>query len=265
MTDGRGSDLRLRELQQDVQRHVLGLNSSIGAAIIDSPPLSVAERLDIYRNAYQLRLTEALKDTYPVLHELLGDEVFAALGLAYIARNPSVYRSIRWYGAELPQFLAENAPYDDQPVLSEVALLEWTLSEVFDAEDAAAIDRSALAALPAQRWGSLQFEFHPSLRRLALLWNAVPVWQSMSRDETPPAPKCADAAVTWLLWRKDLKNYFRSLDGAEACALDAALEGANFEEICQVLREWLPDAKIPAAAANYLAVWADSGIIAAFA
>jgi hypothetical protein len=252
----------LRELQLDLQQHLLGATSTIVDAIIDAPPLPAAARLHIYRNAYQVRLIEALDDTYPIVHKLLGDELFSVLGEAFVAQYPSVYRSIRWYGAELPQFLAENAPYQEQPALSEVALLEWTLAEVFDAADSAVIDRSALAALPPDAWGELQFEFHPSVRRLQLLWNAVPVWQAMSRDETPPEPLCADAPVAWVLWRKDLQNFFRSLENAEAGALDAALEGCSFAEICEALSVWLPDEEIPLAAANYLAVWADSGIIA---
>jgi hypothetical protein len=257
-----GGQRVLRELQQRLQRHVLGDDSAIVDDIIEAPPLPAIERLRIYRNAYQTRLIEALDDTYPVLHKLLGDEMFAALCEDFIAAHPSEHRSIRWYGAELPQFLAENAPYLEQPVLSEVALLEWTLSEVFDSEDGAAIERSALAEIPADDWGELQFEFHTSLRRLDLLWNTVAVWQAMSRDEAPPEPECGKAAVTWVVWRRDLKNYFRSLESAEAGALHAALAGYCFADICQTLTEWLPDEAIPPAAANYLAVWADSGIIA---
>ncbi len=34
----------------------------------------------------------------------------------------------------------------------------------------------------------LRFELHPSLRRLHLHWNTVAVWQAMSHDETPPRP-----------------------------------------------------------------------------
>jgi hypothetical protein len=252
----------LRELQLDLQRHLLGETSTIVERIIDAPPLPAAERLHIYRNAYQVRLIEALDDTYPILHKLLGDEMFLGLGESFVARYPSVYRSIRWYGAELAQFLAETAPYEEQPALSEVALLEWTLSEVFDAADSAVIGRSALAAVPPASWGELQFEFHPSVRRLQLLWNAVPVWQAMSRDEPPPEPRCADASVPWVLWRRDLQNFFRSMDDAETGALDAALEGSSFAEICEALSEWLPIEEVPLAAANYLAVWADSGIIA---
>jgi hypothetical protein len=251
----------LRGLQLDLQHHLLGDTSTIAERIVDAPPLPAAERLHIYRNAYQVRLIEALDDTYPILHKLLGDEMFLGLGESFVAQYPSVYRSLRWYGAEVAQFLAENAPYREQPALSEVALLEWTLAEVFDAADSAVIARSALAAVPPAEWGDLKFEFHPSVRRLQLLWNAVPVWQAMGRDEPPPEPLCADAAVPWVLWRKDLQNFFRSMNAAEAAALDGALEGFSFAEICESLSEWLPVEEIPPAAANYLAVWADSGII----
>ena len=96
----------LRELQQDMQRHLLGEASSVSAAIVDAPPLPAANRLAIYRNAYQVRLIDALHDTYPILHGLLGDEAWLALGEAYVAEHPSVFRSIRWYGGKLADFLA---------------------------------------------------------------------------------------------------------------------------------------------------------------
>jgi hypothetical protein len=67
--------------------------------------------------------------------------------------------------------------------------------------------------------------------------------------------------VTWLLWRQNLQNYFRSMTGVEAAALDAALRGRNFGEICEALSNWLPQYEIPAAAAGLLGTWADSGII----
>ena len=83
---------RLRQLQRELQSHLLGGPSSIADAIADAPPLSVADRLGIYRNAYRVRLIEALDDTYPVLHALLGDEVFVALGEEFVSAHPSVHR-----------------------------------------------------------------------------------------------------------------------------------------------------------------------------
>jgi hypothetical protein len=256
-----GPATRLRQLQRDLQRHLLGESSPIADAIVDAPPLPIADRLGIYRNAYRARLIEALDDTYPVLHALLGDEVFVALGEEFVAAHPSVHRSIRWYGSELSEFLRQCPPYAEQPILAELALLEWTLAEVFDAADAESKPRAALSAIGASAWSELHFEFHPSLRRLHLHWNTTAVWQAMSHDETPPDPVCAEHPVPWLLWRQNLQNYFRSMTADEAAALDVGRNGGNFGEICESLAEWLPEDEIPLRAASLLGSWADSGII----
>jgi hypothetical protein len=255
------SAIRLRQLQRDLQRHLLGEESSIARAIVDAPPLAVADRLGIYRNAYRVRLIEALDDTYPVLHAVLGDEVFVALGEEFVAAHPSVHRSIRWYGGELAEFLGQRPPYAEQPILAELALLEWTLAEVFDAADAEPKSRAAFSAVDASVWAGLRFKFHPSLRRLHLQWNTTTVWQAMSREEAPPEPVCADRPVPWILWRQNLQNFFRSMTADEAVALDSALRGDDFGRICESLAEWLPDDEIPLRAASLLGTWADSGII----
>jgi hypothetical protein len=250
----------LRELQQDMQRHLLGEESGVSAAIVDAPPLPAADRLAIYRNAYQVRLIDAMHDTYPVLHGLLGDEAWLELGQAYVAGHPSVFRSIRWYGGGLGTFMANCPPYDE-PILAEIALLEWTLAEVFDARDAEVLERAALAAVAPAEWASLAFEFHPSLRRLEFSWNTTAVWKAMSAAETPPRPERSAAPVLWLLWRQNLQNYFRSMGSVESAALQSALCGRSFGDICEDLSALLPDEEIPAAAAGLLGTWADSGIL----
>jgi len=255
------SKIPLRELQVDMQRHLLGEESGVTAAIVDAPPLPAADRLAIYRNAYRVRLVDALHETYPVLHGLLGDEAWVDLGYAYVAAHPSVFRSIRWYGRELAEYLAAFTPYCEAPILSEVARLEWTLAEVFDAADATALVRSALSAVEPSAWGSLTLEFHPSLRRLAFSWNTAAVWKAMSQDETPPRPEIAPAPMPWLLWRQNLQNYFRSMNAVESAALDSALRGRNFAQLCEDLGALMPQEEIPAAAASLLGAWADSGMI----
>jgi hypothetical protein len=251
----------LRRLQRDLQNHLIDEDDAIAEAIVDAPPLPTLKRLGIYRNAYRVRLIEALDDTYPILHAVLGDEDFAALGEQFVAAHPSVHRSIRWYGGEFADFLERWPPYDEQPIFAELALLEWTLAEVFDAADAEAQPRAALSAIDASAWSGLTFDFHPSVRRLQLQWNTAAVWQAMSRGEDPPGPACADQPVPWLLWRQDLQNYFRSMAADESAALDSALRGDTFGEICESLIDWLPEEEIPLRAASLLATWADSGII----
>jgi hypothetical protein len=254
--------MQLRKLQRDMQRHLLGEDSRVTSAIVDAPPLAAKDRLAIYRNAYQVRLIDALQDTYPVLHGLLGDEMFMTLGQVYVAAHPSVFRSIRWYGRELAEFMRRCPPYDE-PILAEIAQLDWTLAEVFDAPDAEPLQRAALSQVAPAEWGNLAFTFHPSLRRLEFKWNTAAVWKAMSGGETPPRPISSEAPVPWLLWRENLQNYFRSMTGVEAAALDAALRGRSFAMICEDLSALLSVDEVPAAAATLLGNWADSGIIVA--
>ena len=58
-----------------------------------------------------------------------------------------------------------------------------------------------------------------------------------------------------------MQNYFRSMSGPEATALDAALSKRSFGEICEDLSVWMAEDEVPAAAAGFLGSWADSGII----
>jgi hypothetical protein len=257
--------MQLRELQRELQRNLLGAESAIETAIVDAPPLPAEARLGIYRNAYASRLIEALDDTYAVLHKLLGDDTFEGLARLFIDAHPSAHRSIRWYGRELADFMGECPPFAAQPILSEVARFEWTLSEVFDSPDADPLDRAALKAIDPGRWAGLKFRLHPSLRRLTFEWNTVAVWKAVNADADPPDPERSGEPVEWLLWRRDLENYFRSLDAVEGAALAAALRGNTFADICAQLTLHLEEDEIPLRAASLVGAWADSGIIVEFA
>ena len=255
----------LRGLQQALQRHLLGDDGAVIDAIVDAPPLPAIERLAIYRTGYRARLIDALRDTYPVLHAILGDDMFAELGISFVDAHPSVFRSIRWYGRELEQTLTTLSPYGETPILAEMARFEWTLSEVFDAADAEPLPRSALSAVRPDGWSGLAFEFHPSVRRLEFRWNTVAAWQALSRGEEPPEPSASARPVSWLLWRQGLQNYFRSLTETETAALDAAIAGRTFGEICSALAATVPEEEIPLRAATLLGAWSDSGMITAIA
>ncbi len=153
-------------MQQELQRHLLGENSAIIAAIVDAPPLPAADRLAIYRNAYQVRLIEALDDTYPMLHALLGDEVFVALGEAFVAAHPSVHRSIRWYGRRACGFPGAAArPTRNSPFWRKSRCSNGRWRRCSTQRTPSLIARGAIRRR-SQRWSDLRFEFHPSLRRL---------------------------------------------------------------------------------------------------
>jgi hypothetical protein len=255
--------LNLEASQRAMQRALLDGDEAIVAEIVTAPPISPRERLKVYGDAYFIRLVEALRANYPKLHWILGDEGFDLMGREFARAHPSTTPSIRWFGRLLPGFLERTEPFADQPILAELARFEWLLSEVFDAADAVAVARSSLAAIDPNRWGEIRLTFHPAVRRTEFVWNTIAAWHAADADRSPADPERAERPTPWLLWRNDLQNYFRSLDANEVLAVDLALSGASFAEICTALTQVMPEADVPLHAATLLAAWTDSGMIAA--
>jgi hypothetical protein len=249
------------ELQRAVQRHVMHADTAVLGEINESAKVPLAIRLGIYSNAYRLRLIEGLGANFPQLPQVLGDEGFAALALEYIDAHPSRHFSIRWFGAELAEYLRSTRP--TQPWFAELAEWQWALTEVFDAADATPIEATALAAVDPEHWWTLRFELHPSMRLLHLQTNAPAIYKALGNEAEPPEPAVLETAQDWLLWRQELTSQFRSISPAEARALALVHGGGTFEDLCEALCEWYSETEVPAQAATLLKGWVAEGLIVA--
>jgi hypothetical protein len=235
--------------------------------------------LGVYRDAYALRLIEALQTAYPGLHAMAGTRDFDAMARAYIAAHPSRHPSIRWYGHGLADFLAVTPPFSGTPAAADMARFEWALGEAFDAADAFPLTVDDVAALPPDAWGSLRFTFVPSMRHVTLRHQAPQAWLRRAEvaagdlDVPPAAAGPGPFDVDWLIWRTapDAETQFRSMDPDEAWMLDRASAGAIFPDLCGGLTAFAPvsddtddaaAAWVAARAAGLLRVWVEAGCIA---
>jgi hypothetical protein len=72
----------------------------------------------------------------------------------------------------------------------------------------------------------------------------------------------APTPVSWLIWRRDFTACFRSLGEAEAWALRAVRDGANFSALCEGMCQWLDPEEAAPHAAGFLRQWVDDQLIA---
>lgn len=255
----------LARVQGEFQEYLLRGTRAVEARVVGSARFTVETRLGIYAGAYGSRLIDALGSSYPALAALLGEQDFQALGAKYVRTHDSTYFTIRDYGDALEQFLGSHADYAEVPLLAELARWEWLLCAVFDAADAEPLTVAALARVAPADWPQLRFAFHPSVRRVALSWNAPQVWKALTEGRERPELRLATEPVEWLMWRQDLGNYFRSLEPVEAQALDAARKGASFGELCELLAASYGAERTAAEAAALLARWLGDGLVVAAA
>jgi len=118
-----------------------------------------------------------------------------------------------------------------------------------------------MASVAPEQWSELRFQWHPSIRRMQLQWNVPQIWNAITKESGRPQPSLAAEPGQWLMWRRELEIYFRSLAPAEAAALDAARCGSSFAEVCELLCTHLGEEAAPAQAAGLLREWLQSGLI----
>ncbi len=222
----------------------------------DGGRLSCVERLDVYANMYFYRLHDALKEDFRAVAAVLGARDFHNAVTDYLLAHPPSHFSLRYAGQHLPAFLATHRAATQHPYLPDLAKLEWSILDAFDAADAQPLAPEALRTIPPQQWPALRFHVTPSLRLLDAGWPVHEVWQAAQENVPAPVP---DRQRTWLrVWRHDLRVFHRPMDGTESGALQRVATGHPFAEVCediaaqgggtppveraaQLLDEWLSD------------------------
>jgi hypothetical protein len=250
----------LHQLQRGFQDYVLHREPSIQAAVADTSKFEASARLAIYAEAYRLRLLEVLENDYPTLRKFIGADAFAEVGLAYIDACPSQHFSVRYFGKYLPTFLAETA-YAQQACMTELAAFEWALGEAFDAADELPITSQDIGDIAPDDWPRMRLKLHPSLRRLDLHWDVTALWHAADQGQAMPEPQNQGVAIPWLIWRQDLRNYFRSLSAHEAWALDAIAKGLCFADLCAGLCRWVSETEAASRALKHLQCWIRDGLL----
>ncbi len=257
--------LDLKALQNAFQRNVLSGDDEFVPQVVSSVAVPGEERLLIYANAYFSRLEEALESDYEILKQLLGDETFSEVCMAYTHKYPSHYYSLRWFGQDFSKFLGYQADGGEHHWPAEMAKLEWTFIAAFDAADAKSATEADAAAIAADAWPNLKIIFHPSVHTVVFWWNTQDRWRTAKHHQTIPEPVRLSDPGLCLLWRENLLTSYRSVEADEAVCLQAALGGADFSEICGALAEQMRDqVMVPMTAAGFLKGWLAAGMITEF-
>lgn len=225
----------------------------------DSPAIAgrLSGRFAVYRNAYQLRLLEALADAFEKSVLYLGAD-FEQAARAYIAAYPPRARNLRWYGEAFPDWLALAYPNDAE--VAELARLDWLLRRAFDAANSASISVEELAALADTASRRLQPVASAAL--LPVTSNAAAIWHAIDTEQVPPNAVMLDHATGIVVWRIGEQPHFRTLEPGEFCCLQHVFDQRSLAEICEACAEIKQD-DFAQAFAVYLRRWFDDGLVAA--
>lgn len=126
------------------------LSAELLSQIKDGPKLSAVNAVEVYREDYEARLTEALRNTYRAIHFIIGDEDFNRLSRAYIDQYASTSSDLDDYGHDFSVFTQKHELSHDYIFLFELAHFEWSFREIFHLEQNAGLEAHHLLELLQQ-------------------------------------------------------------------------------------------------------------------
>jgi Putative DNA-binding domain len=264
----------LRDTQVWMVGAITGAEADAPATDIDrfitaGPRMTASERFEIYRSGYHARLVECLRDDYPVLAVMLGDDSFEALCRAYVDRHPSASPNLNGFGRHMAAFCREvqlpglDRLHPPRIFASDLAALEWALVEVLHAETAPPLDVAALQAMPPDAWARARFIRSDALRLLRFEYPVNQVFIANRIEEiVPEVPERAPSAVA--VYRKDTQLWRMDLTPAMMGVVEPLVEGKSLGEALAALEAEATDPAVLAETGANLMVWFREWVDAGF-
>lgn len=221
-----------------------------------SARLSPVEQVDVYREQFFLRHVDVLREDFSTIAHYLGDDAFEALAKDYLAKHPPSSFTLRDLGHAFPSFVAHD------PVLSDLARLEWAFVTAFDAKDVPPFDTATIANVPEDAWPHARIVFHPALQLVATDVAAQDYRAAVKEGNAPQRP---EARKCWIVvYRGEDKLKYMDVDRDAYELLVSLARGTALGEACEeaARRSQADLAVFQEKLGGWFALWTSRGWIA---
>ena len=155
------------------------------------------DRIMIYARGYVLRLMECLQAEYPILQNLLGEELFDSFASQYLVHLPSHSFTLFDLGKQFPDYLNASRPQlsEEDPLREQfefpvdIARFERAKSEVYKNKGIEELQKHAEnKPFDFLFLGMNPIVVSPCLRLLELKFPVLDFVKSVEKGEYPPIP-----------------------------------------------------------------------------
>lgn len=197
--------------------------------IADTPPLDKLARLDIYAEAYFVRILESMKADFPITARLLGDHSFQKLIADYLKQHPSRLSNIGEIGRFFSRFVATYENLNAATFLEPVIAMEWLMIESFYADDTGLLDPAKLVSLSEEDWENAEFKLAYFVHLIESPWALDQFWQLKDESVAVESVDLEEkkSAQSFLLLRQNGVVLLEKISDAEFKLLKKLHSGVN--------------------------------------
>ncbi len=210
--------------------------------------LSPEQRLMIYRNNVTTSLIFALKDIYPVIVQILGDNYFSLMTQDYVWSADSSNPDLNHFGRDFPSYLEQQVQttpaLEELPYLPDLASLECAWHAAYYADDDPVFDFDGLAQV-AQQGQPIRLKVSHSLCLLASDYPVLTLWKLHRYHQSPDSLNSVAQTEYYCLYRKHYSPMAIRLNQTDFQFLEACQQGCNLDTIASNENMAGPLSKIP--------------------
>lgn len=207
-----------------------------GLSMLDANlPASSLVGINVYADAYHLRISDVARDVFPSLVNVLGIETFNRLIVAYLGEHPSRDVSIKYAISGFPAYLKTcELPVSSgvaNQVLADVAALEWATEDLFDYPDSPApLSVAVLEEIAPDDWERVAFDFIKAVAIVHTQYDVGPVLDAVA-DELPPERPVLQTSA-YVVFRAEHDVERRAITTEEGYLLELLIGGLPFQAAC---------------------------------
>ena len=220
----------LYDRQKEFSAAILDSRKPVPEGLVGPDGQPSAKRFAVYRNNVVIGLIDALKDAYPAIVKIVGDEFFSAMAVAYVVTSPPRSPIMLDYGVGFSEFIKAFEPAKSLPYLPDVARIERAWTESYHARESRPFDVADLTALSPEQFGELTFVVHPSLRIIRSNLPALSIWQMNAEGGTPEEIDLDSGGQDTMIVRPDAEVEVRLMPPGGAVFLQELLLGRTVTE-----------------------------------
>ncbi len=211
--------------QSEFRAALLDPARPVPAGLTDPQGRPAGRRFNVYRNNVTASLTEALRQAFPVILKLVGEEFFTAMAREHLRAHPPRSPLLMFYGEDMPAFLEAFPPVAHLGYLPDIARLELALRHAYHAADAEPIAPETLQALAPDALVASRLKLAPALRLVRSRWPIHAIWHANAKGGGAPNEVVAEDV---LVIRPDYDAEPALLPPGAAPFIAALLGGATF-------------------------------------
>lgn len=220
--------MQLPELQQRFVNAALFDSCDALLSEVVGDTITATERLAAYKNNVYVGLFETLKNAYPTILTLVGEDFFRGIVHHYVKQQPPTMACLDAYGAGLADFLKEYEPAKSLAYLPDMARFDWAMHESSNAEN-----DKPLPAKKLQSAGNAVADMPIPLRaHVRLLKTAFPcgiIWRLCQLPDNATPIKLSAALRHYVIYRADdYTVWFEEITAPVYAALECLVANGTF-------------------------------------